>query len=640
MNDSTAKPSFIPERWKDRQGVFYDFRACWWYRNPAGAPQGVVARFDGPKGEKQVIPYFKPHNGHAFKAGGPACPVLFGRNTLAPGKTAFVVEGEKAAAALHSLGLAAVSAQGGANKAAGGAWDALAGVPTIYLLPDNDRPGEGYARDVARALARLELAPMVKVARLPGLPEKGDVVDWLQARVPGWNGFDPIPEDRRGELRTDLLALAESSGKPPPADWLADDAKPERPQGKTDRLMVRERRDGAVEIIANLYNAVCLLGETPEWRGVIGYNQFRQRIEKRTPTVYGGPVGPWQDVDTAESILWLSRVHNVNLSRDTVDFAALAVANRNAFNPAQERLHALAEQWDGIHRLAYWLEEILDAKVDSNREHLAAIGAAWLKGVCARVLMPGCKHDDVLVLYGTQGWRKSTAAQAIADCVCPEAFTDSVDLGNLAEAKIQIRGVIIAELGELAGLSRGDVESIKAFVSTKSDHFREKFGRHAQDFPRTCSFIGTTNNPEFLKDPTGNRRWWPVTLEGPLDIPRIEEALPQLLGEATRAVLAGEPWHVTGAVALRQAETVREAHYDEDLWTDEVMGIVASMTEAGSMVTIPDILDRMEIPRAQQNAGTQRRIANILKTNGYEEARKWTEGKTRNLRIWKKFSTA
>lgn len=415
------------------------------------------------------------------------------------------------------------------------------------------------------------------------------------------------------------------------------DIKAESAQGKNG-LIVREK-GGDTKIIPCLQNAVFLLSETQEWRGVIGYNQFRQRIEKRAATPYGGLSGPWSDWDTAESIIYLSQNHEVSFSRDTLDFATLAVANRNAFNPAQERLRGLAEQWDGVKRLSYWLEEMLGAKVDGNREYLAEIGAAWLKGVCARVLMPGCKRDDVLVLRAPQGWRKSTAVQAIADCIHPDSFTDSVDLGNLSEAKIQIRGVIIAELSELAGLSRGDVESIKAFVTTKADHFREKFGRHAQDFPRTCSFIGTTNDPAFLKDPTGNRRWWPVTLEEPIDIPRLEESLPQLIGEAARAVLAGEPWHVTGVAALRQAEQVRGEHYDADLWTDEVLTIADSIADAGSTVTIPDILDRMEIPRAQQNTGTLRRIAAILKTNDWEAAMKRVSGKDRKLRYWKKIST-
>ncbi len=231
MNDSTSRPAFIPERWKDRQGAFYDFRAAWWYRNAAGELQGVVARFDGPHG-KQIIPYFKPHNGHAFQPGGPTAPVLFGADKLnGHAAPAFVVEGEKCAAALHSLGLAAVSAQGGANKAQGGDWAALGGVPVVYLLPDNDKPGEGYARAACKALARLTPAPELRVVRLPDLPDKGDAVDWLAARVPGWNGLDPLPQERRADLARELLVIAEQ-GEPAPADWLADDAKPERPQGK------------------------------------------------------------------------------------------------------------------------------------------------------------------------------------------------------------------------------------------------------------------------------------------------------------------------------------------------------------------------------------------------------------------------
>ena len=267
MNDSTSRPSFIPERWKDRQGAFYDFKAAWWYRDAAGEPQGVVARFDSDHNGKQIIPFFKPDQRGGFKSGGPAAPVLFGADTLNGENVAFVTEGEKCAAALHSLGLAAVSAQGGAHKATGGAWNALAGLTMVYLLPDNDRPGEGYARAVCQALARLTPAPDVRVVRLPD-PEKSDVVDWIQQRAPGWNGLDPLPAEPLPGILEELFALARQ-GEPPPADWLAEDAKPERPEGKPGRLMVRERRDGAIELIANLHNAVYLLSETPEWRGVI-----------------------------------------------------------------------------------------------------------------------------------------------------------------------------------------------------------------------------------------------------------------------------------------------------------------------------------------------------------------------------------
>ena len=229
MDTPTSKPSFIPERWKDRQGAFYDFRAAWWYRNAAGEPQGVVVRYDCQQ-DKQIIPFFKPDKRGGFKTGGPQAPVLYGVDKLNGFDVAFVTEGEKCASALHSLGLPAVSAQGGANKAAGGAWDALAGVSTVYLLPDNDKPGEGYARTACKALARLNPAPEVRVIRLP-VPEKGDVVDWIQQRVPEWNGLDPLPDEPLPGILEELFALARQ-GEPPPADWLGEDAKPERPEGK------------------------------------------------------------------------------------------------------------------------------------------------------------------------------------------------------------------------------------------------------------------------------------------------------------------------------------------------------------------------------------------------------------------------
>lgn len=103
---------------------------------------------------------------------------------------------------------------------------------------------------------------------------------------------------------------------------------------------------------------------------------------------------------------------------------------------------------------------------------------------------------------------------------------------------------MIAELGELASLNKSDVESVSAFVAAPSDRFREAYGRGERDYPRTVSFIGTTNNPTFLIDPTGNRRWWPVSMSGPIDTDLLADAMPQILGEAAQRVINGEPWHV------------------------------------------------------------------------------------------------
>lgn len=222
-SSTTSRPTGIPATWKDPAGVVYPFKAAWFYRNQDGEPQGVVARFDNEAG-KQVIPFFKPGGGGKFKAGGPQAPVLYGAERLNGHKAAaLVVEGEKAAAALHSLDLLGVSAQGGAGKAQGGAWDGLLGVPRIVFCPDNDKPGERYCRDATAALVACATPdsplPELRLLRLPGLPEKGDVCDWIAERLPGWNEIDPIPADHREALRAELLTLLEQA-EPVPADWL------------------------------------------------------------------------------------------------------------------------------------------------------------------------------------------------------------------------------------------------------------------------------------------------------------------------------------------------------------------------------------------------------------------------------------
>ena len=229
--NNTARPTGIPKVWKDKAGTEYPFKAAWFYRDVCGAPVGIVARFDNDNG-KQVVPFFKPGGGGKFKAGGPQAPVLFGAERLNGHKAAaLVVEGEKAAAALHSLDLLGVSAQGGAGKASSGAWDALLGVPGVVFLPDNDLPGMKYCQDAAAALVACTSPesplPEMRLLRLP-VGEKGDICDWLAERLPDWNEIDPVPVDHRDALRAELLELLEQA-EPVPADWLkAPSAKPER----------------------------------------------------------------------------------------------------------------------------------------------------------------------------------------------------------------------------------------------------------------------------------------------------------------------------------------------------------------------------------------------------------------------------
>jgi len=185
--------------------------ASWTYCAMDGAPFGVVGRYQNGRDKKDIVPFFK-RNGASWAAGIELNPrPLFGLDKLAAqpkDRAVFIVEGEKAAAALHGLGICAVTSLGGSQAATKADWTPLNGYKLAYLMPDNDEPGEHYARDVYAALSALELPPDVKLARLSGLPEGGDVVEWLQNHAPEWDGLQPFPTTEQAwalsELRAEL----------------------------------------------------------------------------------------------------------------------------------------------------------------------------------------------------------------------------------------------------------------------------------------------------------------------------------------------------------------------------------------------------------------------------------------------------
>ena len=201
-------------------------RHVWTYADEGGAVVGHVARYDAGNGQKDVVPFFLQEGGR-WKAGGAAEPrPLFGLDVLATrgaGETVFVVEGEKCAAALHSLDVAAVTSAGGARAAGKANWTPLARFGRVYILPDANEAGEAYARDVAAALAGLPGQREVFVVRLPNLPEGGDVADWLKIRVPDWDGFGPVPREPGDELEDELRETVEAHAEGVPREWL--DAK-------------------------------------------------------------------------------------------------------------------------------------------------------------------------------------------------------------------------------------------------------------------------------------------------------------------------------------------------------------------------------------------------------------------------------
>ena len=206
----------IPQSYHDKPLIH-----AWNYCAMDGSPFGVVGRYQDGSGKKDIVPFFK-RNGSNWIAGIELNPrPLFGLDKLADhtkDKAVFIVEGEKSASALHNLGIVSITSLGGSKAAQKADWMPLNGYKRVFLLPDFDPAGESYIKDVYGSLLALPVPPLVKVLRLEGLAEKGDIVDWLRTMVDNWDGYAPIAENLHERLKEKLRAEIKKA-VPVPDDW-------------------------------------------------------------------------------------------------------------------------------------------------------------------------------------------------------------------------------------------------------------------------------------------------------------------------------------------------------------------------------------------------------------------------------------
>jgi predicted P-loop ATPase len=234
----------------------------------------------------------------------------------------------------------------------------------------------------------------------------------------------------------------------------------------------------------------------------------------------------------------------------------------HAFDPLLDYLDGL--QWDGKRRLDRWLSVYCKADdTPLNR----AFGRKTLIAAVRRARHPGCKFDYLLVLEGDQGIGKSTVVKILAG---DDYYSDKAIIGcDTREQQESIQGVWLYEIAELQGLSKVDMNWMKMFLSRTHDKARPAFGRSVVDRPRRGIMIGTTNDDAYLRDATGNRRWWQVKLHGKIDLSALQRHRDQLLAEAVAVEATGEglviPERLWGAAAIEQ-----QARMEVDAWLEPI----------------------------------------------------------------------
>jgi hypothetical protein len=264
--------------------------------------------------------------------------------------------------------------------------------------------------------------------------------------------------------------------------------------------------------------------------------------------------------------LWLSTEEKLAFSPEVKKFRAVVEdqARQNKFHPVRDYLNGL--QWDGKKRIDTWLFDYGGAtrKDDDYNRYVGVTGRMSLVAAVRRIRQPGCKFDEMSVWINDQGTGKSEALATLA--TRPEWFSDSIDL-TADEKKIieQTRGKWIVEIAEMRG-RRGEVDHIKASLSRQVDSSRLAYGYFRTDASRSFMFFGTVNDPKFLTDPTGNRRYWPV-LGVVFDIEALKRDVDQLWAEAAAAEAAGESIRLAKELWPVAARAQGAATVD-DTWDD------------------------------------------------------------------------
>ena len=323
--------------------------------------------------------------------------------------------------------------------------------------------------------------------------------------------------------------------------------------------------DKAGKVKNTLQNLTVILMNDPLLKPLV-FNQLLDGMEIKGDVPWRHPSKFWRDADDAQLISYVDS-HYGTFSARNYDIAVAKVTDDRSYHPIREFIENLPE-WDKVPRVDTLLIDYLGA--DDN-EYVRAVTRKTLCAAIKRVLYPGCKFDSMLVLNGPQGVGKSTLIAKLAG----EWFSDSLNLGDTKDktAAEKLQGYWILEIGELAGLKKAGVETLRSFLSRQNDIYRAAFGKRATPHLRQCVFFGTTNAESgYLRDTTGNRRFWPVKTPG-TGIKHSWDLTPELIcqiwAETLVYVKQGEKLYLSA-----ELEALSKAEQREAMESDEREGLV------------------------------------------------------------------
>ncbi len=338
--------------------------------------------------------------------------------------------------------------------------------------------------------------------------------------------------------------------------------------------------DKAGNVKDTLSNICIILRCDPNLKSIV-FNQFKSMIDVIGKLPWPQVKPGWSDTDVACAKLYFERTYGIWSPTKFKDALLAVTSAERLYHPVKEYLATLT--WDGIPRLDTLLIDYLGAE---DTPYVREVTRKTLVAAVARIYRPGIKFDSILVLNGAQGMGKSTLFALLGK----EWFSDSLSISDMKDktAPEKLQGYWILELSELNGIKKVDVEVVKSFITRTDDKYRQAYGTTVENHPRSCVIVGTTNSDGgFLRDITGNRRFWPVRVTGrgkyhPWDLTEVD----QVWAEAIEYFKNGEELFLKGEVAAEAYSKQRDA-----METDDREGIVQEYLDR----LLPDGWDKYDL---------------------------------------------
>jgi predicted P-loop ATPase len=367
--------------------------------------------------------------------------------------------------------------------------------------------------------------------------------------------------------------------------------------------------------IRNTFDNICCILEHHESYGPrLAFNEMRL-----TPMIDDRPVN---DADVGRMRREIEQHFGIQPSEANVRAAIGTVSDARRFHPVRRYLESL--EWDREERICRVVPDVLHA---TNTPLHQSMVSKWFISAVARALDPGCQVDTALVLVGPQGAYKSTFFSVLGGEWFSDTYMDITDKDGL----LQLHSAWIYEWAEIESVTtRKQAFEVKAFVTSQIDTFRPPFGRTTGPYKRSNVIVGTTNENQFLVDPTGSRRFWIVRIIGLINIAMLREWRDQLWAEAVARYRERERWYLDAADEERREDAAAEYQVD-DSWTQPIAAWLFGHKEA----TTHDILtEAIRVPAGQITKASEMRVGSIMRRLGFESRRKRSDGDI--VRVWVK----